>query len=114
MINKHKKITNNCLIVTVFMTAWLGLCGSAFAQGENMESSYKQTLGLALQANEKVMVLEHQWTTVPVLLKQAEDAAGEKDFARANEFAAEALKHAELGIEQAEQQGQRWVNAVPR
>lgn len=114
MINKYIQLPKKSLTVTVVMTAWLGLCSNAFAHGENIESTYKETLKLALQANEKVLLLEHQWTTVPELLERAKDAAERKDFAHANEYAAEALKHAELGIEQAQQEAQRWVNSVPR
>lgn len=114
MMNIFVQFTKSRSIAMVFMAASLCICGNTFAGDANTESAYKQTLTLALQASEKAKSLEAQWTTVPDLLKKAEGAAGKKDYASANKFAVEALKQAELGIEQAEQQAQRWVNAVPR
>lgn len=114
MMNIFAQLTKSRLIAMVFMAASLGICGNAFAGDANMESTYNQTLKLALQADKKAKSLEAQWTTVPKLLKKAKSAANKKDYARANKFAAEALKHAKLGLEQAEQQTTRWVNTVPR
>ena len=114
MMKIFTQISNSHLFAIVLISASLGICSHAYSHGASMESTYNQTLTLALQANEKVKLLEAQWTTVPILLKKAKDAANKKDYASAHKFAAEALKHAELGIEQAEQQAQRWVNSVPR
>ena len=114
MNNIYAQLTKNRLIAMLFIAASLVLCGNAFAGNANTKSAYNQTLALALKADEKAKSLEAQWTTVPPLLKKAKDAANKKDYVRANKYAAEALKHAELGIEQAEQQAQRWVNSVPR
>ena len=112
-MNIFTKFMNSRLAAVVFIAASFGISGSALGHGSNMESTYNQTLTQALEANKKVKLLEAQWTTVPKLLKKAKAAADKKDYAKANKFAAEALKHAELGIEQAEQQAVRWVNSVP-
>ena len=114
MMNIVNKLTNSRLVAMVFIAISLSLSGNALGQGANMESTYNKTLTLALEADKKVKSLEAQWTTVPKLLKKAKAAANKKDYARANKFATEALKHAELGIEQAEKQAVSWVNSVPR
>ena len=113
-MNVFTKFTNSRLVAMVFIVISFGISGNALGYGGNMESTYNQTLTSALEANKKAELLEAQWTTVPKLLKKAKAAAKKKDYARANKFAAEALKHAELGVEQSKQQAVRWINSVPR
>lgn len=87
---------------------------STVAASASPESAYAELMQQANQANDKVVALQYQWTTVPKLLSKAKAAADAGDFAKANELASEALKHAELGIAQAEQQKQMWQATVPR
>lgn len=114
MMNIFTKLRNSSLVAMVFIVTSLGISSNALGMGANMESTYNQTLTLALAANKKVKSMEGQWTTVPKLLKKAKAAAKKKDFSKANKFASEALKQAKLGIEQVKQQEVRWVNSVPR
>lgn len=78
------------------------------------KAQHLAVIAKARQANQASIELNYQWTTVPELLQQAEQSAQDGDFQTATERAVEALKHAELSIEQAHRQAEAWQAVVPR
>jgi ABC-type phosphate transport system substrate-binding protein len=120
-MNNMKSFSTAKILLGLLAITALGACGGSSdepaataAEEPSLDARYAEVLAAAKDASDRSMELRHQWTTVPLLIEQAESAAGEGDLARAIDLADEGLKQAEQSIKQAEQQSKMWPAAVPQ
>lgn len=103
------------ILVGLALVASLAACGKSEPEKvQATAASYQVVMDKAAKANAEAIALEYQWTTVPELMKQAEDAAAAGDFESASQYAQTALAHSKRSIEQAREQAEAWQAAAPR
>ena len=115
MATMKKSMFSACIYTVGMFALGAGPASASETSGSDTQTPYQQAVAAARAEQQKARVVDGEWRDIDAILKQADKAAKNSDYAKATELANTAAFQGRMGREQAEaQQHHGEGDGVPR